>query len=247
LAYRQGHISPARTHYCLTLNRKQLFGQDLRPPTAAALRTLVEQSRLTIGLPEVPELPWLKPTSPPKKAIRVTEPNRDFIPPGQSFVKSDTGELTRNWKFGIQTINAAKTQAAQGWIGGKTLQLNDVTFQIETPKATVVLSSVDGQPLASSRYILITALARAVASTSGRLPFLSEPVSGTITLRTTMNTLELLSLSSSGKIAARQAARQQPDGVTIQLPTRGGTHWYVLAAKDAAPSSASPATTRAGE
>jgi hypothetical protein len=246
LAFRQGHISPARTSYCLMLNRKQLFDQDTSPASAATLRTLVEQSRLTIGLPEVAELPWLEATKPPPGATIVTETNRDFIPSQQSFVKADTGQLVRNWKYGIQTINTPKTQAAQGWVGGKTLQLDDVTFQINTRKAVVALTSVDNQPLRSSRYILITALARAVPNTPEHLPFLSEPVSGTISLRTTVPALELLALTSDGKTAARLVPQRKSDGLTIQLPAPHGTHWYVLKTRESVLPKGNPRAARSG-
>jgi hypothetical protein len=231
VAFRQGHISPARTHYCLMPSAAQLFYEQLDPKTSATLRTLVEQSRLTIGLPAAKELPWLKPTATPADAIVVTDPNRDFVPAGQSFVRSDTGELLRNWKYGIQIINTPKTQAVSGWVGGKTLQLGDTTFRVETPKAVVALTSIDNQPLASSRSILITSVARAVASTPHFLPFLSEPVVCTITLRTKTPGLQLLALGSHGAIRDRLALPGDQDGVTIRLPTRGGTHWYALRAE----------------
>src|SRR5262249_35594614 len=159
--------------------------------TAATLRTLVEHSRLTIGLPAVKELPWLKPTEAPSDAIIVTDPNRDFIPAGQSFVRSDTGELLRDWKYGIQTIDTPKTQAISGWAGGKTIKLNDATFLIDTKKAVVTLTSIDYRPLSTSRNILVTALARAIPPPPRLLPYLSEPVVGTITLRTQITDLEL--------------------------------------------------------
>jgi hypothetical protein len=228
VAFRRGHISPARTNYCLMLTRDQLFDQELNPKTAATLRTLVEQSRLTIGLPAVKELPWLKPTETPSNATIVTDPNHDYIPPGQSFVRSDTGELLHNWKYGIQTINTPKTQAVGGWIGGKTLQLGDATFRIDTRKAVVALTSLDDKPLSSSRYILISAMARAVGSTPNHLPFLSEPVVGTIVLLTKTSELQLLALSPSGKVQEELPPPNGPEGLSIRLPTRMGTHWYVL-------------------
>jgi hypothetical protein len=158
----------------------------------------------------------------------VTDPNHDFIPPGQSFVRSDTGELLRNWKYGIQTINSPKTQAVNGWVGGKTLQLGDSTIRADTRKAVVALTSLDDQPLSSSRNILITAVARAVAATPNHLPFLSEPVVATILLRTKISGLQLAALSSNGKILERVALQSNPEGLTIRLPTRRGTHWYAL-------------------
>jgi hypothetical protein len=233
VAFRRGHISPARTNYCLMLDRGQLFDQDLNPKTAATLRTLVEQSRLTIGLPAVEELPWLRPTETPSDVTIVTDPMRDFIPAGQSFVRSDTGELLRNWKYGIQTINTPKTQAVNGWVGGKTLQHGDAAFRIDTRKAVVALTSIDDQPLSSSRFILITAIARAVASTPGHVPFLSEPVVGTIILRTKISGLELLALGSGGKVQERLTPQSGLEGLTIRLPTPRGTHWYLLRTSDA--------------
>jgi hypothetical protein len=228
LAFRQGHISPARNKMCLMLNQDQLFNQDINPKTSATIRTLVEQSRLAIGIPAVKELPWLKQTETSGALTIVTDPNHDFIPPGQSFVRSDTGELLRNWKYGIQTINSPKTQAVNGWVGGKTLQLSDSTIRVDTRKAVVALTSLDDQPLSSSRNILITAVARAVAATPNHLPFLSEPVVGTIILRTKTSGLQLAALSSTGKIQERIALQSNPEGLTIRLPTRHGTHWYAL-------------------
>ncbi len=63
IAFRRGHISPARTSYCLKLSPAQLFETMLSPElNTATIRSLIEQSRLTIGMPAVKELPWLKPS-----------------------------------------------------------------------------------------------------------------------------------------------------------------------------------------
>ena len=159
LVYRQGHVSPAKTTYCLMLDPAQLFDRDLTPDTSATIRTLTERSKLTIGMPPVKELPWLKPTKPSSEATILTDPDHDFIPEGQSFVRSDTDELTRDWELGVQTIDSPKTQAVSGWIGGKVLKTRDVTFETSTAKAVIALSSVDNRPLNTSRFIMITAVA----------------------------------------------------------------------------------------
>ena len=160
LVFRQGHVSPAKTTYCLMLNQAQLFGRPLDPTTSATIRTLTEQSRLTIGMPSIKELPWLKASQPSADTKVLTDPDHDFVPAEQAFVRSDTGELLRNWKYGIQTIDTPKTQAVSGWIEGKTLKTHDASFLFNNKKATVAVSSLDGQPLASSRFIMITAMAR---------------------------------------------------------------------------------------
>ena len=122
----------------------------------------------------------------------MTDPDRDFIPAGQSFVRSDTGELTRDWELGIQTIDAPRTQAVSGWIGGRTLRTQDATFQFDTRKAVVAVTSIDNQPLSTSRFIMITAVARSIAAPGGRGLFLSEPVVGTISFRTKTPGLQFL-------------------------------------------------------
>ena len=233
LAYRQSHISPARKSYCLMLDPKQLFDRELSPKTSATIRTLTEQSKLTIGLPSVKELPWLKATSPANDAVVVTDPDRDFIPQGQSFVRSDTGELLRNWKYGIQTIDTPKTQAVSGYIDGKVLKTQDAIFLFSTKKAVVALTSIDNQPMSKSHFILITAMARAIAQNK-QMPFLSEPVTGSITFRTKTTGLELPALNSDGRIVDREVPPRDDESLTIQLPAGRGTHWYVL--KTSAPS-----------
>ena len=170
LLFRQGHVSPAKKTYCFRPDPAALFDRAILPDTSATIRTLAEQSKLTIGMPEVPQLPWLEPSRPSPDVTIVTDPDRDFIPPGQSFVRSDTGELTRDWEQGIQTIDTPRTQAVSGWIGGKTLKTRDASFETRTKKAVIALSSVDSRPLSESHFVLVTAVARAVASPGNRAP-----------------------------------------------------------------------------
>jgi hypothetical protein len=229
LAFRQGHISPAQKSYCLQLDATQFFERSVNPKLSATIRTLTEQSKLTIGIPSVKELPWLKPTEAGEGTTVLSDPDRDFIPEGQSFVRSDTGELIRNWKFGIQVIDTPKTQAVSGWIDGKTIKTQDASFLFDTKKAVVALSSIDNQPLSASRFILITAMARAVAP-NDRMPFLTEPVTGTIVLKTKSRDLELLALGSDGRVVDRVALKPENDGLTIPIPSGRGTHWFVLKA-----------------
>ncbi len=228
LLFRQGHVSPAKKTYCFQPDAATLFNRGLNPNSSATIRTLAEQSKLTIGMPEVRELPWLKPSRPSSDVIVVTDPDKDFIPSGQSFVRSDTGELMRDWELGIQTIDTPRTQAVSGWIGGQTLKTRDASFATRTKKAVIALSSVDNRPLAESRFILVTAVARAVPSPGDRAPYRSEPVSSRITLRTKNPDLELLALGRDGHVLTRPNLERQGDVLTFVVPSGGGTHWYIL-------------------
>ena len=158
----------------------------------------------------------------------IDDPNRDMLPQGASEVRSDTGELTRDWLQGTQIINTPKTQAVSGWIGGKDLETADAIFRFRTPKAVVALTSIDDQPLGKSRFILVTAVARAVIGENNRAPMLSEPVEGAIVLKTETDDLQLLALAADGKVASRQATNRADGLISFALPAGRGTHWYVL-------------------
>ncbi len=248
LIYRAGHVSPAKKTYCLKLDAAKFFGTEINPRTSAAIRTLAEQSKLTVAMPETPELPWLKPSQPAKDAIIVTDPDRDFLPPGQTFVKSDTGEITRDWRQGILVIDTPKSQAVSGWIGGKRIKTTDARFETRTRKAVVALSSVDGKPLVESHFILVTAVARAVPDRPRKVPMASEPVWSRITLRCRTPDLELLAMGRDGHVVGRTDLDRQGDHVTFTVPTRGGSHWFVLKSKsrpaeNGATDTATPART----
>jgi hypothetical protein len=227
LLYRQGHVRPARRTHCLMLDRQKLYYENSHPKNLAALRTLVEQSKVTIGLPDVPELDWDAETKPASDVQVVTELDRDFIPAGQTFVRSDTGELVRNWVQGAQAINAPRTQAVHGWMGEKPLKLRDVTFRIETPKAAVAVSALDSQPIGRSRRLLITAVARVVASEGGKMPLLSEPVRGELLIRAPAG-LRLVPLGGDGTQLEPVAMRSADGQYVIPLPASRGTHWFLL-------------------
>ena len=228
VAFRQGHISQARQTYCLQLDRKSLYYDGLSPQNAAAIRTLAEQSRLVIGLPDIKELDWDRQSAVPAGAKVVTDPNQDFIAPGQNFVESDTGEIKRDWAKGVLTINTPRTQAACGWIGGEMLALADATLRITTAKAAVVLTSLDGKPLAESRRVLLTTVARVVASPGGKMPLLSEPVAGTLTLRSRIAGLKLVPVGPDGAELDAVAIPAQSGAYAIALPAGKGTHWFLL-------------------
>ena len=87
LAYRQGHVSPAKTSYCLMLNPSSA----LRPrpgPSDVGDHSDADRTEQTdhrdAGLKE---LPWLKASQPSADTTVVTDPDHDFIPAGNpSFV-----------------------------------------------------------------------------------------------------------------------------------------------------------------
>lgn len=231
LLYRQNHVAPAKQTYELKLTKHDFFFEKIDPTTSKSIRTLLESSRLTIAMPNTPELPWLKDKAmTSKNAIVITDPDNDFIPAGQNFVTSDTGELKRNWQKGIHTINTAKSQIASGWIGGEAIKLNDVSFDLATPKAVVAIQSLDDRPINQSNKIFISALARSQPSNGNKLPFLSEPVVGNVTIRAPKG-LRLYPITATGTRADPVTPQYSDGKYKIELAADQKNHWYIMSAK----------------
>lgn len=240
--FRQQHVEPAHKTFCLRPTQEALYGTEISPSSSVALRTIVEQSRLVVALPNVAKVPWDDAASiPPDGASVVTDPDHDFLAPNATKVVSDTGQLTREWGEGVETIDTPMSQAAIGWIGHRTIALRDVEFRIDTPKATVALTSLDGRPIAASKKILLTVVGQAVASPGGKLPFLAQPVRGSIVLRSTKVPLVMTPLSPTALPQRPDAAAiptspgfepvaARPDraGQSFALPQKLTTHWWLL-------------------
>lgn len=95
---------------------------------------------------------------------------------------------------GVLTVNTPRSVALVGFTGGQTITLGPATFAPTTEFSSLLLSSLDGQPIAGSRHLLLTAAARAEntgmimnsgrtsVTNPGRAPIRVEPVRGIFTL-----------------------------------------------------------------
>jgi len=227
LLYRQGHVREANEQYCIMLGRENLYMQSSHPSNMAALRTLVERSRVSIGMPDTKELDWDQQTKVAPGVEVVTDTDKDFIGPGSDSVRSDTGELVRNWVKGYQTIDTDMTQAVHGWIGGEKLELKHVRFEMQTPKAAVAVSSLDGKAIGKSRRMLLSAVGRVVSSRGGGMPLLSEPVKGLVKIAGPAG-LKLTPLAGDGSSLSAVAVNYVDGRYVIDMPVKGGTHWFIL-------------------
>ena len=222
LMYRRGDVTPAKTTAVLGLSVEDLMYKSVSPASSRAIRTLAEQHKLTIAMPVAPLMPWLTPSTIPDGALVIKDPAQDTLPEGAKTIDSDTGELSRDWKAGTFTINTPRTQAATGWIGGKDVALADVTMKIATSKATVIVSSLDNQPIATSKKMLLTVVAQVGGSGKQGAPIFSEPVTGTLTFKLPLaGAVELTPKGAEG-------AALKLDGGTLELPAAPKTHWFLL-------------------
>lgn len=107
-------------------------------------------------------------------------------------VTSVTNELT--WKFGdgLMTVNTPKSQAVTGFLSqAGTVQLGDLTITSGMEYGTIHVISLDDQPLATSKKILIQAFSEekmygfkaegGVIKDAGRVPINVRDIQGTVT------------------------------------------------------------------
>lgn len=182
LLYRQAHVRESALTYAFAPSAQQLLGQAISPATSPALRTAAEIGKLVIVMPPVRELPWLEAGAVPAGARLITDPGQSLLPAGAGEAVSDTGELRRDWESGVFAVATARTQAAAGRLGGRSLELPDVSLALTTPGASVAVQSLDGKPIRQSRNLMISLAARALPQTPKSLPFRAEPVEGRISV-----------------------------------------------------------------
>ena len=154
------------------------------------------------------------------------DPNQSLLPANASEARSDTGELRRNWQQGLYTIDTPLTQAAIGWLGGKTLALGDIQLKLKTASASVAVQSLDGKPLKQSRNLLISLGTRAEPQPNKRTPFRVEPLDGTLSIQA-VDGLKLFSRNAQGQLQEYPVSYQ--DGrYLIHFDGRQMTNWLFL-------------------
>ena len=132
------------------------------------------------------------------------------------------------------------TQGAAGWIRGETASFPQLELSTDNPFAVLVATSISTEPIASTRRLLVSAIAhveptgfrwvngwkREVAS-PGRPPFLQEPVIATITWRR-KGEIRGYVLNNEGDRLSRVPLEALPGGEGVILRIDGKTpafHW----------------------
>ncbi|MDP6931741.1 MAG: hypothetical protein QGG40_02450 [Myxococcota bacterium] len=107
-------------------------------------------------------------------------------------ITSETGELVWDTTAAVVTIDTSSTQGVVGWAGGSSYSLGDYTLTVTTDFVSLLLTALDGEPLATSGKVLVTAMARDIQLGAeysddgselvevGGPPLLLEPVRATI-------------------------------------------------------------------
>ena len=82
--------------------------------------------------------------------------------PETNLIVSDTGELRRDRKAKVATIDSPRTKAVYGFLGAAgEIKLNGLTVRCKSPFAVIALSSLTNESIGDSDNILLTAVGRA--------------------------------------------------------------------------------------
>jgi hypothetical protein len=165
--------------------------------------------------------------------------------PDATTLISDTKELawrTSPDKTGLVTVETDRTQALIGFVKANGRSVKNLSAQIDNAFATIVLSSLDGNPLSRASRMLLSAGSR-VSNTGlkwnpertrvvdqGGSPSLVEPVTGAIVLRnlTGATAVSAVALDGSGKpIGMPIRATNVADGWKLPIGNPVTT-WYVV-------------------
>ncbi len=147
---------------------------------------------------------------------------------------SEGGEMIWNNDEQTFVVNTKSTQGAVGYIGGKTIRLNDVDIEIETAYAQVTVSALGAQAngvnpeISTAEKLLVTAVGQSrntgaeISSDGtsitalGTAPILVQPIIGRIVLKT-YDDFTVNILNSSGVAVTDRSATVEKDenGYTV--------------------------------
>jgi len=81
-----------------------------------------------------------------------------YIDPASNRVESRTGELVWKSRPGVVTVNTPTAQGATGFLeDAGSIELRDVTIEVENRYASIIVIALDGRPIPKSDQILIQA------------------------------------------------------------------------------------------
>jgi hypothetical protein len=232
LMFLRGDVQPARQTVNRTYSREEVLESQRLPHS--------EQPWFTPGFPLALPL---------EHAVRIQSlegpPTEKLTATDANPIVSDTGELawyTSAEKTGLVTVDTARTQALVGFLKADHKALRNLDADITNNFATIVLLTLDGQPLARSEKMLLTAGSR-VANTGmkwneartrlqsqGGSPTLIEPVAGTVTLRNIEKAtgVSVAALDGAGK-AIGETIRAKKTAAGWEFPIGDPvTTWYVV-------------------
>lgn len=226
--------------------------QDLESARQCIVRVYDEQQMIEgLRMPRS-ERPFFDPefsrSTPLMHATRWTTegdatPYSEAAPLGR--IEADTGQL--GWygaddERGQVVVNSPHTQALIGFLDDDSRSTRNVTAKLDTPFASVILTSLDGRPIAKSERLLLATTAtsahtgfewnddRKTVKQWGTSPTLIEPVRGEVMLKGLgdANAMTYQPLTAEGSPLGEPKTVKVTDSQAILELVEPAATWYIL-------------------
>ncbi len=179
------------------------------------------------------------------KELKLSEPVKDPEGPW----KSEMGEIV--WDNidsakAVFKINAPSARAAIGYIGGKSIELGNVTVAMDTTVynwATITITALDGKPIEKSSRILVVAAGRventdwqwnkdktSVGGEWGKSPTRAEGIPAKLIFRN-MDKFSVHALDPSGNQGEEISVSKRRGDQSFGIGAQYKTLWYILSRK----------------
>jgi hypothetical protein len=160
--------------------------------------------------------------------------------------ESETGEIiwdNRDSVNAVYRINSVSAKAAIGYIGGKTIDLGNVTIAMDTTPnnwATITVTALDGKPVSESSKVLLIAAGRventdmqwnkdktSVGEDWGKTPTRAEGIPARLVFKN-MNKFKVNALDPSGNTGTEIAVSKKGEDQSFSIGAQYKTLWYII-------------------
>jgi hypothetical protein len=165
-------------------------------------------------------------------------------PASRPAARHRTQNLVAGWdpSRGRLVIETPFTQGIAGWPGGEAAAFEHLVFETDQPYAVVVASSASTEPIATTKRLLVTAVARVEptglrwvdemkteVADPGSPPLLQEPLRAKVLWRRKGN-VKAYALDNNGTRGPAVPLVEKGDGFELSADGSGSTfHWELVA------------------
>jgi hypothetical protein len=142
---------------------------------------------------------------------------------------------------GRLVVDTPHTAALAGWSGGEPARAEAVTIEVDNDYGVIAASALGKEPIATSRRLLVTAVARVEptgyawvdesrrdVADPGRPPLLREPVKGSVEWRRA-GTIKAYALDAEGNRAGAVSLVKTAEGARLAIDGKAaGMHWEMV-------------------
>jgi len=241
--FRMGAVTPGGKRVTLGLPDDEVPGELMKTGESTNLR-VTSMNNIWNREGSDDALTILRPISVDTKASELKLSEQVTVPDGPWI--SETGEIiwdTRDSINAVFKVNTPTAKIAVGYIGGKNIDLGNVSVQMDTTRynwAAVALTSLDGKPVEESSRILLVAAGRVentdwkwddkfttIGSNWGKAPTKAEGIPAKLVF-SAMDKFTVHALDPAGKVTIKVIVNKKGSAQIVNIGAQYKTLWYII-------------------